>query len=109
MVEPVSLVDRVHSIPWYHSIDLGNGIVTPGMSGAPLVDRSAMPDLRGKSVLDIGAWDGYYSFLAERAGASRVVALDHYAWGVDIPARDEYWRRCAEDGVIPDAGRDTTE
>ena len=35
-------------------------------------------------MLDIGAWDGKFSFLAERAGASRVVALDHYAWGVDF-------------------------
>ena len=24
-------------------------------------------DLRGKHVLDIGAWDGYFSFAAERA------------------------------------------
>ena len=37
--------------------------------------------------LDIGAWDGRFSFLAEKAGAARVVALDHYAWGVDFDAR----------------------
>jgi tRNA (mo5U34)-methyltransferase len=37
-------------------------------------------DLRGKSVLDIGAWDGFFSFEAEKRGASRVLAVDSYAW-----------------------------
>jgi tRNA (mo5U34)-methyltransferase len=31
-------------------------------------------------VLDIGAWDGFFSFEAERRGASRVLAADHYSW-----------------------------
>ena len=52
-------------------------------------------------MLDIGAWDGGYSFMAERGGAKRVVALDHYAWGVDIEARGEYWDQCAADGTLP--------
>ncbi len=39
-----------------------------------------LPDLIGKTVLDVGAWDGYFSFAAERLGASRVVAVDTYAW-----------------------------
>jgi tRNA (mo5U34)-methyltransferase len=69
---------------WWHSIDLG-GIVTPGEKG----DLAAMerelaslrlPDVKGRTVLDIGAWDGFYSFAAERLGASRVVALDHFVW-----------------------------
>lgn len=34
----------------------------------------------GKSVLDIGAWDGYFSFEAEKRGASRVLATDHFCW-----------------------------
>jgi tRNA (mo5U34)-methyltransferase len=29
----------------------------------------------GRSVLDVGAFDGFYSFLAERRGARRVVAV----------------------------------
>ncbi len=37
-------------------------------------------DLRGKTVLDIGAWDGFFSFEAERRGAARVVAVEWYAW-----------------------------
>ncbi len=72
---------------WFHSIDLGGGVVTAGQKSPQILAREVegldLPDLRGKSVLDIGAWDGYFSFEAERRGAARVVALDHYAWSVD--------------------------
>lgn len=34
----------------------------------------------GKSVLDIGAWDGFFSFEAKRRGADRVLATDNWAW-----------------------------
>jgi tRNA (mo5U34)-methyltransferase len=37
-------------------------------------------DLTGKTVLDIGAWDGYFSFEFERRGAKRVLAVDSFAW-----------------------------
>ena len=50
------------------------------------VERLRLPSLVGKSVLDIGAWDGYYSFEAERRGAVRVVALDHFVWSIDREA-----------------------
>src|SRR5258706_14494121 len=36
-------------------------------------------DLSGKTVLDVGAWDGFFSFEFERRGAKRVLAID--AWG----------------------------
>jgi tRNA (mo5U34)-methyltransferase len=45
------------------------------------IHYTGMPDdLTGWSVLDIGAWDGFFSFEAERRGARRVVALDHVIW-----------------------------
>jgi len=76
------LKQEVESIKWFHSIDLGNGIVTPGFK--PMKDelkQLQMPaDLTGKKVLDIGAWDGFYSFEAEKRGASLVVALDYPVW-----------------------------
>jgi tRNA (mo5U34)-methyltransferase len=79
---------------WWHSIDLGDGVVTPGAKSAAWLDaelaRLNLGDLRGKSVLDIGAYDGYYSFAAERMGAERVVALDHWVWSVDLPAWMDY-------------------
>lgn len=39
-----------------------------------------LPDLTGKSVLDVSALDGYFSFAAERFGASRVATVDLHAW-----------------------------
>jgi tRNA (mo5U34)-methyltransferase len=73
---------RASRLRWYHSIDLGHGVVTKGINDSPAqLLRIGLPDdLSGKSVLDIGAWDGFYSFEAERRKASRVVAADHYAW-----------------------------
>ncbi len=68
---------------WYHRIDLGDGIVTPGIDDpARRLEALEMPaDLSGRSVLDIGAWDGFFSFEAERRGAARVLATDSYCWG----------------------------
>jgi tRNA (mo5U34)-methyltransferase len=72
----------IAAITWYHTMDLGKGVVTPGVDNT--LDRMAMiglpADLRGMSVLDIGAWDGAFSFEAERRGASRVVAVDSFCW-----------------------------
>jgi tRNA (mo5U34)-methyltransferase len=94
------------SFGWFHPIDLGQGVVTHGLSKGPFLDADQMPDLHGRSVLDIGAWDGYYSFQAERLGAARIMALDHYVWGVDMGARQVYWAECAERGELPDHDRD---
>jgi tRNA (mo5U34)-methyltransferase len=73
---------RAEHLRWYHTIDLGHGVVTRGLDDTPVrLARIALPaSLAGRSVLDIGAWDGFFSFEAERRGASRVVAADHYSW-----------------------------
>jgi len=102
------LQSRVDSVAWYHSIDQGDGIVTDGFCKT-FLDGSQLPDFAGATVLDIGAWDGYYSFLAERRGAAKVVALDHYAWGVDFARRNPYWVDCHEKGLLPDHRLDTTD
>ncbi|OFW57285.1 MAG: hypothetical protein A2V52_08555 [Actinobacteria bacterium RBG_19FT_COMBO_54_7] len=80
--EMPELKAEVESFDWWHTIDLGDGIVTPGRDNSPRkLERLRLPDdLTGKSVLDIGAWDGFFSFEAERRGASRVLAVDSYAW-----------------------------
>jgi tRNA (mo5U34)-methyltransferase len=101
---------QADSLSWFHSIDLGNGVVTKGLSDKnATIRKDQLPDFARRSVLDIGAWDGYYSFLAERNGASRVVALDHYAWGLDFGAREQYWNECRANGMLPDHARDTTD
>lgn len=73
---------RVAAIRWYHTIDLGHGIRTPGVDdSAQRLARVQLPrSLEGLSVLDIGAWDGFFSFECERRGAARVVAADYYSW-----------------------------
>jgi tRNA (mo5U34)-methyltransferase len=106
---PADLRARVEAITWYHSIDLGHGLVTPGNPVNKEMVARGLPGLRGRSVLDVGAWDGFYSFLAERRGAARVVALDHYAWCVDFMRRLEYWRACEAAGELPDPLRDLTD
>jgi tRNA (mo5U34)-methyltransferase len=77
---------------WFHSIDLGNGVVTPGKKSPKVLRAEADAifgplDLRGKSVLDIGAWNGYFSFEAKRRHAQRVLATDHHCWTPEINGR----------------------
>ena len=84
---------RVDEVPyWWHSIDVGEGVVTPGFKwggGSEVMEfeRAGLHlpgDYSGRSVLDIGSYDGFYAFDAERRGASRVVALDHFVWLHDL-------------------------
>jgi tRNA (mo5U34)-methyltransferase len=67
---------------WFHTIDLGHGIVTDGRdeSARKLAWIGLPSDLRGQTVLDVGAWDGFFSFECERRGAARVLAVDSEAW-----------------------------
>lgn len=82
VLAPEELRAAVARQGWFHSIDLGHGIVTPGRDeSARKLGWIGLPaDLRGATVLDIGAWDGFFSFEAERRGAARVVAVDGPAW-----------------------------
>ncbi len=74
------LFAKVDSFPfWYHKIELPGGIVTPGW--APLAPEAyGVPDdLTGKRVLDVGAWDGFWTFEALKRGAKEVVAIDDFS------------------------------
>ena len=81
--ERATLRAAVDDVRWFHTIDLGNGLVTPGATNPArkILPTLGLPStLTGQSVLDVGAWDGFYSFEAERRGAARVVATDSYCW-----------------------------
>jgi tRNA (mo5U34)-methyltransferase len=80
--DPETLRAEVEKIKWWHPIDLGGGIVTPGIDVTParLAEIRMPEDLSGLTVLDIGAWDGFFSFEAERRGARRVLATDSFCW-----------------------------
>ena len=73
---------RAAEITWFHSMDLGAGLRTSGIyDPSRTLPRLRLPDrLAGQTVLDVGAWDGYYSFEMERRGAD-VLATDDYSWG----------------------------
>jgi tRNA (mo5U34)-methyltransferase len=73
---------EVSALRWYHTIDLGGGVVTRGIDDTAVrLARLDLPaSLEGRSVLDVGAWDGFFSFEAERRGAARVLATDYYSW-----------------------------
>jgi tRNA (mo5U34)-methyltransferase len=74
------LKEEIPRRTWYHRMDLGNGMVTPGFPWEVLWDnirraRQAI-DYGAKSVLDLGSWDGMWAFEAEALGAVFVVATD---------------------------------
>ncbi len=65
---------------WYHSMDWPTGDFTEGLQSLETqrqrLSRFSIPaDLTGKSVLDIGAWDGWFGFELERRGA-KLTAID---------------------------------
>ena len=75
--EQLQALDR---LGWYHSMELPDGRVIAGFQSierlrARIAQFPIPGDLRGKRVLDIGAWDGWFSFEMERRGAE-VMAVD---------------------------------
>lgn len=87
---------------WYHKIDLGQGIVTPGRPFEPIWEVCARTlegvDFRGKRVLDVGACDGRWSFEAERRGAAEVVAVDLFDYALE---RFLFCRSVLRSRVVP--------
>ncbi len=86
------LAESVQSRCRYHAIDLPDGSILPGLQSVEhlrwRLDLFGLPeDLRGTRVLDIGAWDGWFSFECERRGAA-VVATDCVELDTFLEARD---------------------
>lgn len=74
------LLAQVEQFSWVHTIDLGDGLSSPGHTKPEMQTpcRRALEgvDFRGKKVLDIGCNDGLWSFEAERLGAAEVYSTD---------------------------------
>ncbi len=75
----------IDQVQWYHEFDFGGGLkarsripgVKPHRRLWKFIERQLdRIDFHGKTVLDIGCWDGYWSFHAERRGAKSVYATD---------------------------------
>jgi tRNA (mo5U34)-methyltransferase len=62
---------------WYHTIDLGGGLITPGLYDyRESISSFPFPsDMTGMKVLDVGPATGFFSFEFERRGA-RVTAME---------------------------------
>lgn len=79
--EPAAAVRALDTVPlWFHTFALNSvqDIYTPGVARDHGYRFAIIPeDFTGLSVLDVGAFDGFYSFLAEARGASRVLAVDN--------------------------------
>jgi tRNA (mo5U34)-methyltransferase len=85
-------IGELNRLGWYHSIELPDGRVIQGFQSPSLMRmrlaQFPIPaDLTGKRVLDIGAWDGWFSFEMEKRGAE-VVAVDSAEHTRFLVARD---------------------
>ncbi len=71
---------------WYHTIDLGDGLVTPGIFDL----RDNLPafrfpeDMKGMTVLDVGSATGFFAFEFEQRGAHVI--------SVELPSLEDFDR-----------------
>jgi len=89
---------------WYHKINLGEGVITPGYDFDELWDMIRETrkyiDYKGKNVLDIGSWDGMWAFEAEKLGAENIIATDCH-WNIETYEKFLFVRRVLGSRVIP--------
>jgi tRNA (mo5U34)-methyltransferase len=95
-VEPGIAGAALEAVPfWFHTFALNRAaeIYTPGAARDHRYRIPWLPDdFTGMSVLDVGTFDGFYAFLAEHRGATRVLAVDNEQyrfwvasrWGVEL-------------------------
>jgi len=90
----------IEAHPWYHSIELAPGVVTPGWFDTRAVaSRLPLPpDLSGARCLDIGTFDGFWAFEMERRGAAEVLAIDV------LDPRQWDWPVGSDDAVVAAIG-----
>ena len=82
VLSPDELRKHVAQHAWYHVIDLGHGIQTPGTYDLrSVIQHYGLPDsMTGQSVLDVGPGHGFFSFEFERRGAASVTTAELAAW-----------------------------
>jgi tRNA (mo5U34)-methyltransferase len=81
----------VRLLYWYHTVDLGDGLITPGTLDyrASLDDFHFPDDMEGLTVLDVGSATGFFAFEFEKRGAHVV--------SVELPSLDQIDRLPGED------------
>src|SRR5256884_6205581 len=86
---PAADAERVRdSVPlWFHTFALAPGVYTPGIARDHGYRLAVLGADRFAGRSDVGAFDGFYSFLAELRGARRVVAVDNEQYVYWVRAR----------------------
>jgi tRNA (mo5U34)-methyltransferase len=91
-MDRAEIQQRIDAGAWYHEFDFGDGLKAVSTAHGVADHRAVWAgfeaaleraDFTGKTVLDVGCWDGYWSFLAERRGAADVLGIDDITqnWG----------------------------
>jgi SAM-dependent methyltransferase len=64
-------IPKLELYHWYHTVDLGDGLVTPGQYDfrGSLASFGFREDMTGMRVLDVGSATGFFTFEFERRGA----------------------------------------
>ena len=97
---------------WFHNFEFSNGCSTFGPDPSERkLQALALPNLKGKTVIDVGAFDGFFSIQAEACGASKVVACDELAWTYSnarsnielVLAKDSGDSKIKQDAICPNA------
>jgi tRNA (mo5U34)-methyltransferase len=73
---------KIDHLEWWHTVPFPNGQLTKGRTNYEIdnkADRFLLPKkITNKTVLDFGAFDGYWSIKAKQRGAEYVVATDRW-------------------------------
>jgi len=81
----LSNLDQSSIIEWFHSFEFPDGTRVTGTKSLQTLQAEAdaifRHGVKDRRVLDIGAWDGFFSFEAERRGARSVLSTDWFCWG----------------------------
>ena len=76
-----TLIGELNKYKFFQTIDLGNGIMTPGLpisgSQRQVLGFINGMDLKGKRVIDLGCANGLFALATEKKGAGEVMAVDH--------------------------------
>jgi tRNA (mo5U34)-methyltransferase len=86
--EAAAIVDRIRGLMWYHTVDLGHGVRTPGFVDhrAQLPYYGLPASMAGMRCLDIATFDGFWAYEFENRGATDVTAIDvARATDIDCP------------------------
>jgi tRNA (mo5U34)-methyltransferase len=78
------LREAVAGRQWYHTLELAQGVVTPGwLDHRPILSKIPLPaSLAGRRCLDVGTFNGFWAFEMERRGGvvTAIDVLDPARW-----------------------------